>query len=216
MPILLLVSVFLSSITALAAPGVYSPAVFSGKVVAALIANNQAEIVEVTSEEILALAHQRGIGLPAIAPTDEAWKQPWLIVKIPGVGLPGNINANIEIFVHDETSVEAGVGAGLLGTWYTGSVHWYPSTTTWGKKRNQLSMGFGVDVAVAGQVEGAHSYAAVFGPSVEARYLARPWKRFGFVLGLRGGLGATFEVGGPPEPALNILMYSGFLFGSRK
>ena len=167
-----------------------------------------AQVREVTYEEAAAEARVRGIELPVVGP--EAWGKPWFLVK-GGIGLPNLVNAEVEVFVHPNWTVSAGYGAGLLPSVFSASVRWRPDATCFGcDGRNLFSIGFGIDGHVApnnGNPEG------LITASADAFYLHRFAEHFGWLIGMRLGIGPTIGGrNGPPEPGINVFLYTGFAF----
>jgi hypothetical protein len=186
----------------------YTRVQMTGYAIRELLDSPRVQVREVTREEAVRAAAARGVELPVVGP--EEWDRPWFIVK-GGIGLPNLLNAEIEVYVHPNWTVSAGYGVGLLPSVFSASVRWRPDATCFGcGGRNLFTIGFGIDGMVAplenGNAEG------LITASADAFYLHRFAEHFGWLIGIRLGIGPTIGGGGSPEPGLNLFLYTGFAF----
>ena len=145
-----------------------------------------AEVRQVSEAEAVATAAAHGVTLAAPAVGSPAWGHPWVIVKA-GIGLPANLNAEIEVYVNDNWTVGGSAGTGLLGTVFSATVHWRPDATCWGcHGKNLFSLGFGIDNMV--DVVGNETDILI-AANIDATYIHRFAEHFGWIIGLKIGAG---------------------------
>jgi hypothetical protein len=200
----------------------YQPVALTRAAVAEAMASPGAEIRVVTEDEARAAARVRGVDIPEVSPESAGYGRPWFIIKL-GIGLPTLIGADIEVYVHDRWTVEGGVGFGIAGLTFMGAVRWRPEATCWGcRGKNVFSIGFGLE-GHAGFPSDQKVVAALLVASADAFYLHRFAEHFGWVIGLKAGLGVTSDIATAPdpygyerpfgvEPAMVFLLYTGFQF----
>ncbi len=174
------------------------PVAIDPRVARSLSQHPDASLVTVDEATAIAQAKQGGVTL-------KPWGHPWVIIKA-GIGVPGNINAQIEIYVHQNWSFEVGAGTGLLGTYYNGTVRWHPDATTWNwfsvdkttgnvLSENTFQLGWGVEEGGApGGSWGTGSSAGVLyvAPNLDAQYIHRFTEHFGWTFGTKVGIGPAF------------------------
>lgn len=116
----------------------------------------------------------------------DEWGRPLVVAKL-GIGLPGNVNAQLEIYVAETVTVEAGGGTGLLGHAVMGAVRWRPEATCWGcNGKRAFSIGLGAE---AHALFASNETDVIIAASADAQYVRRFAKHFGLVLGLKAGVG---------------------------
>ena len=192
-----------------------------------LIANPGTTVTQVTAEEAVQAAAARGVALPAPTAGGKNYGHPYFIVKA-GIGLPALINAEIEVYITDNITLEGGVGGSLGGTIFTGSVKWRPDATCWGcHGSNMFSIGFGVENQTS--VGSSSRNEVIFLGTVDAMYVHRFAEHFGWVIGLKLGAGVDLGVMnassvpspsgqtsgtyvGAVDPGLSGFLYTGFSF----
>lgn len=202
-------------------PEAHAPVILTHTVVRSILRTPGTEVREVTEEEVIAEAAARGVTIPATAKTSVNYGHPWFIVK-GGIGVPGNLNVDVEIYVHDNVTVEVGVGGGLLGTFYNGSVRWRPDATCWGcHGKNLFSIGFGAEFDITFYPEGGGGRPEMLlAATVDAMYIHRFTEHFGLVFGTKIGLGPTFFFGTREDGTselrsdlgLTFMLYTGLSF----
>lgn len=143
----------------------------------------------------------------------ERWQRPWVLVK-GVVEIPYGAGAGVEIFASDTLSVGTDVNFSPAGTFVRASLHYWPVLRT-GRRAHQFLLGAGGDLsATFGAFAGRVAFVIV-PASVDLRYLARPLEAFGFVAGLRVGVGFGLQQAVPSHFALSVVTYVGFAFGKR-
>jgi hypothetical protein len=203
-----------------AAGSATSPVQIDARLAQRLALASGSQVRVVSESEAVSAAAARGVRL-------EPWGHPWVIVKA-GLGMPGNIQADIEIYVHRNWAVEASAGTGLLGGWYTASVRWHPDATTWNwfgvdartgevTHENSLQLSLAAELGYTPPNVGwGNQHAAMFlVPNIEAAYIHRFAERFGMTIGGRVGVGPAFDfINGGTQTglAMTMLLYTGLVF----
>lgn len=141
------------------------------------------------------------------------WNHPWVIVKA-AIGVPGNINAIVEVYVGDTITIEVGAGTGLAAHVFTGAIRWRPEATCWGcKGRNAFSVGFGL--VGLGATPNYTRWEGMIAAEADAFYMHRFVEHFGLVVGLKTGVGPTiWMLNDQPrvDPGLILQGYTGLAF----
>jgi hypothetical protein len=157
--------------------------------------------------------------LHAAAPV---WGRPWAIVRAGYVG-PYALSVGAEVYAHERATIGANLGLTLLGRNYGFSAHYWPRLSRGQGRRHQFLLGVGGDVVVSmSPLSGG--FSALLAPTLDLRYLARPWRGLGFVVGTRLGAGVLLSArdftggaaaGLAERVGLVTTFYVGVAFGSR-
>jgi hypothetical protein len=120
-----------------------------------------------------------------------AWGRPWALVRAEYVG-PYSLSVGAEVYAHTRASIGADLGFTLLGMNYSLSAHYWPRLSRGQGRRHQFLLGFGHRVSFnTSALSGG--FSALLAPTLDLRYLARPWRGLGFVTGTRLGVGLLLE-----------------------
>jgi hypothetical protein len=148
------------------------------------------------------------------------WERPWLFIKA-NAELPAGFGPSVEVMVHDLVSIGGEVTFGLTGTFYRVTSTFWPELRT-ARGAHQFWVGAGVDLSVNATwpPSGATFVATA---NIDLRYLGRPWRKFGFVIGSRFGVGGAFDTndlkGYKSQPldhlAIAAVLYVGIAIGTR-
>lgn len=158
-----------------------------------------------------------------VRPTAAVWGRPWAIVRAGYVG-PYSLAIGAEVYAHERASIGADLGFTLLGRNYNLSAHYWPRLSRGQGRRHQFLLGIGGDVVLSmSPLSGG--FSALLAPTLDLRYLARPWRGLGFVAGTRLGAGVLVSArdlagsgatGGVAERVGVVTMfYLGMAVGSR-
>lgn len=155
-------------------------------------------------------------------PATAVWGRPWAIVRAGYVG-PYALAVGAEVYAHERASIGADVGFTLLGRNYNLSAHYWPRLPRGQGRRHQFLLGIGSDVVVStSPLSGG--FSALLAPTLDLRYLARPWRGLGFTVGTRLGAGALLSardltgraaVGWAERVGFVTMFYMGMAIGSR-
>jgi hypothetical protein len=159
---------------------------------------------------VIAALAALALAAPATQPV-ERWQRPWLVAKAIA-DVPYGAGAGLEVFVSNDWAVGADVNFSPVGIFYRASLHyWLPLKA--GRRHHQFMLGLGGDFsATFGPIPGGGAFVIIPG-SLDLRYVGRPIEAFGFVIGLRSGVGVAVPT---PHFALSIVTYAGFVFGARR
>ncbi len=192
-----------------------------------LMSSPGVSVTLVSANEILRAAAERGVAL-TVPPSDRKdYGHPYFIVKA-GIGLPALVNAEIEVYITSNITVEGGVGGSLGGTIFTGALKWRPDATCFGcNGSNMFSIGFGVENQSSTGASTRNE--VIFLGTVDAMYVHRFAEHFGWVIGLK--LGGGVDLGiinadalpsqsgqttgtyvGAVDPGITGFLYTGFSF----
>lgn len=130
--------------------------------------------------------------------------------------------AAIEAVPHPRWALGLELATSRLGLFLIGRLHFLPELRR-GGRHHQFQLGLGGDVGVTPSTA-AGGLAAWMAPTLDLRYLGRPHPSFGFTLGTRCGVGASWEARDllrrarpPGRPldhlALVLVTYIGLSFG---
>lgn len=141
------------------------------------------------------------------------WQRPWITVKAMA-DIPYGVGVGAEVFVHDTWSVGLDVNFSPAGVFYRAHGTYWPLFKT-GLRANQFLAGFGGDVSMTfGDFPGRAAFV-VIPASVDMRYLGRPLEGFGFIIGLRNGIGFGAQPTQPAHFAFSAVVYAGIAFIAR-
>ncbi len=209
---------------------VFLPIKMSQRTLIELMQKPGVEMIEVSQEEALRSAAERGVRLPEENQRAKGdFDHPWVIVRA-GVGLPGLLVGDLEVLVTRNIGVGGGFGLSLGANIVHGAIRWRPDALCAGcSTRNSLSLALGLEGHGLLQ---ASSPEVIIAGSADLMYMHRFASRFGWVLGVRGGAGPVIgfprRVESPPpggagapvitteaprvEPAILIFLYTGVAF----
>jgi hypothetical protein len=150
------------------------------------------------------------------------WGRPWGILRGEYVG-PYSLSVGAEVYAHERVSIGADLGFTLLGMNYGVTAHYWPRLSRGQGRRHQFLLGVGSDVVLS-RSPLSGGFSALLAPTLDLRYLVRPWRGLGFVAGTRLGAGVLlsardFTGGAAARVAERVglvtVFYLGMAIGSR-